>query len=368
MRKMSVRFLTCFIAVFLLSLSSLQAKDNKELTFFRIGTGGLDGVYNSMGAYLSNAISHPPGMPACRVTTNCGVPGLVAVAQSTNGSVSNLHALMSGELDSAFVQADILYWAYEGKGLFAGEEPKIDLRVLSSLYRESVHLIVNKWSNIKSIKDLKGKRVSIGIKGSDSYVQSRLILDTFGMALNPDDTYELPALEAARQLKEARIDAFFLVTGHPSQIIASLAEEEVLEIVPIDGVIAQRLQDKYSFLRRSIVPADTYEGVGEITTLSIPTIWVTTTKMKERLAYQLLRALWHQNTRKKFEQSNDVARDVTYATSFDGVVTPLHEGAMLFHEELEMLKKQRQFVLDHPTKEGFDFTFGAFADPPKEGE
>ena len=110
------------------------------------------------------------------------------------------------------------------------------------------------------------------------------------------------------------------------------------------------------------------KGLGEIATLSIPTIWVTTTKMKERLAYQLLRALWHQNTRKKFEQSNDVARDVTYATSFDGVVTPLHEGAMLFHEELEMLKKQRQFVLDHPKEEGFDFTFGAFADSPETDE
>ena len=60
----------------------------------------------------------PPGMPTCRVTTNCGVPGLVAVAQSTSGSVSNLHALRTGELDSAFVQADILYWAYEGKGFY----------------------------------------------------------------------------------------------------------------------------------------------------------------------------------------------------------------------------------------------------------
>lgn len=365
---MSARFLTCLVVSFLLSLSPLQAKDNKDLTFFRIGTGGLDGVYNSMGAYLSNAISHPPGMPTCRVTTNCGVPGLVAVAQSTNGSVSNLHALMTGELDSAFVQADILYWAYEGKGLFADDEPKKELRVLSSLYRESVHLIVNKWSNIKSIEDLKGRRVSIGVKDSDSYVQSRLILDTFGITLSPDNTYELPILEAAHQLKEARIDAFFLVTGHPSQIIASLAEEKVMEIVPIDGVTAQRLQDQYSFFRRSIVPAGIYEGVGEIATLSVPTIWVTTTQMKERLAYQLLRALWHENTRRQFEQSNDVARDVTYATSFDGVVTPLHEGALLFHEELEMLKKQRQFVLDHPQKEGFDFTFGAFADPPKEDE
>ena len=105
----------------------------QDVRFFRIGTGATSGTYFSIGGLIANVISNPPGSRACDRGGSCGVPGLIAVAQSTQGSVENVKAIIDGQLESALAQADVAYWAYHGTGMFREQGPSRGLRAIAHL-------------------------------------------------------------------------------------------------------------------------------------------------------------------------------------------------------------------------------------------
>ena len=113
--------------------------------FFRIGTGGTAGTYYPIGGLIANAISG---------AGDKGVPGLVATAVSSNGSVANINAIQSGSLESGFTQSDVAYWAHTGTGLYDGKGKVEDLRLIATLYPETIHLVARKDAGIKSVADL----------------------------------------------------------------------------------------------------------------------------------------------------------------------------------------------------------------------
>ena len=90
----------------------------QDMQFFRIGTGGVTGTYYPIGGLIADIISNPPGARPCDKGGSCGVPGLVAIAQSSNGSVANVDAIRSGALESGFAQSDVAHWAYTGTGIY----------------------------------------------------------------------------------------------------------------------------------------------------------------------------------------------------------------------------------------------------------
>ena len=131
---------------------SLLAED---LTFFRIATGGTASTFYPVGALIATVISNPPGVPSCEESGgSCGVPGLIAAAQSSEGGVENIEAVASGIVESGLSQSDIVYWAYNGTGIFAGSEPRRQLRLIGSLYPEVVQIVVRRDSGITSIPDM----------------------------------------------------------------------------------------------------------------------------------------------------------------------------------------------------------------------
>src|SRR6187397_3386067 len=134
--------------------------------FFRIGTGGTGGTYYPVGGMIANAISTP--------TINVS-------AVATNGSVANVNGIIGGSMESGFSQADINAWAYTGTGIYEGKSKVEELRVIANLFPESVHVVVRKGLGIKSLADLKGKRVSIDEPGSGSIVNARALLAAFGV-------------------------------------------------------------------------------------------------------------------------------------------------------------------------------------------
>ena len=148
----------------------------QEMSFFRIGTGGTAGTYYPIGGLLANAISAPPGSRACEDGGACGVPGLVASALASNGSVANVNAIEGGTLESGFVQGDVAAWAQTGTGIWDGKPAAEKLRAIANLYPESIHLVASKESGIASVADLKGKRVSLDEPGSGTLVDAQIIL------------------------------------------------------------------------------------------------------------------------------------------------------------------------------------------------
>src|SRR5882762_10193588 len=133
------RWSVCAFAVALAVLVAGTVARADDPVFFRIGTANTTGTYFQVGATVASAISSPPGSPNCQRGGNCGVPGLIAVAQATQGSVENVQLIGKNQLESALAQADIASWAYSGTGIFKGKPAIGNLRAIGALFPESLH-------------------------------------------------------------------------------------------------------------------------------------------------------------------------------------------------------------------------------------
>jgi len=320
------------------ALGGLPTAAQQDITFFRIGTGGTAGTYFPIGGLIANAISNPPGSRPCNDGGSCGVPGLVATSVASNGSVANAAAIGVGSAQSGFVQSDVAFWAYTGTGVYDGR-PKIDiLRAIANLYPESFQLVVRRDSGIKTVADLRGKRVSLDEPGSGTLVDARLILSAYGLSENDLKAEYLPAQQVADKLKEGAIDAFFNVSGWPQSAVADLASTVGIELVPIAGPQAEKLLRQYSFLGADEIPDDAYKGVSGVKTVSVHALWVTSTKQPEDLIYKITAALWNPNTRKLLDSGHAKGRVIRLETATVGPGIPLHAGAEKFYKEKGLVR------------------------------
>jgi len=172
------------------------AASAQEMTFFRIGTGGAGGTYFPIGGIIANAISNPPGSRACEEGGNCGVPGLVAMAQSTNASAHNVNAVQAGQMEAGLTGAATLNFAYRGVGVFEGDA-KPDVRVIANLFPEDLHLVLPKGAKLNGLKDLAGKRVGIAQAGSGTQIAVELILAAHGITRDNIEEAELNNSQSA---------------------------------------------------------------------------------------------------------------------------------------------------------------------------
>jgi len=318
-----------------LAASSTLAQD---ITFFRIATGGTAGTYFPIGGLIANAISNPPGSRTCADGGSCGVPGLVATAVASNGSVANVSAIAGGSAQSGFTQSDVAYWAFNASGIYEGR-PKVDvLRAIANLYPETFHLVARKGAGIKSIKDLKGKRVSLDEPGSGTLVDARLILAAYGMTEKDLKAEYLKSQQAADKLKDNALDAFFSVSGWPLGAIAELAATTGIDLVPIDGPEAENLVKTYSFFATDEIPDGAYKGVNGVKTVSVNAIWATSSKQPDQLIYNITAALWHPSTRRLLDSGHSKGRAIKLETATQGLGIPLHAGAETFYKEKGVIK------------------------------
>ena len=309
----------------------------QELKFFTIGTGGTAYTYYPVGGMIANAISKPPGSRECGKGGSCGVPNLIASAVSSRGSVDNVNAIISGLRNSGFAQSDVAYWAYTGTGTMEGKEPAKDLRTIAALFQEHIHLVALKKSNINSVKDLKGKRVSLDEPGSGTYVDAKLILESHGLSTSDVKAEALKGQAATDALRNGKVDAIFVVAGYPTGAIVELASAVDIKLVPIDGAGAKALTSKYGFFSESPIPSGTYEGVDQVNTVAVGAQWFTSAKEDSELIYQITKALWNKESRKLMDVGHAKGKTITPDTALSGVGVPLHPGAEKFYKEAGLL-------------------------------
>ena len=309
----------------------------QELKFFTIGTGGTAYTYYPVGGMIANAISKPPGSRECGKGGSCGVPNLIASAVSSRGSVDNVNAIISGLRNSGFAQSDVAYWAYTGTGTMEGKEPAKDLRTIAALFQEHIHLVALKKSNINSVKDLKGKRVSLDEPGSGTYVDAKLILESNGLSTSDVKAEALKGKAATDALRNGKVDAIFVVAGYPTGAIVELASAVDIKLVPIDGAGAKALTSKYGFFSESPIPSGTYEGVDQVNTVAVGAQWFTSAKEDSEFIYQITIALWNKESRKLMDVGHAKGKTITPDTALSGVGVPLHPGAEKFYKEAGLL-------------------------------
>jgi uncharacterized protein len=293
--------------------------------FFRIGTGGTAGTYYPVGGMIANAVSQPGK--------------LVVTAQASNGSLANVTGIAGGAVESGFSQADVASWAYTGKGVFEGKPTITGLRMIANLYPESVHIVVRKGSGLKSVSDLKGKRVALDEPGSGTLVNARTILAAYGIKESDIKPEYIKPNQAGDKLKDGALDAFFFTGGSPAGAIAELASSGAgIELLPIDGPQADAIRKTDSFFAADLIADGTYKGVPATKTLAVGAQWVTSDKADANAVYEIVKALYSDAGQKAMGAGHAKGKFITKENAVKGVGIPFHPGAERFYKEAGLLK------------------------------
>ena len=304
------------------------------MRFFRIGTGAPTGTYYPIGGLIAAAISNPPGSRACDQGGSCGVPGLIAVAQSTEGSVENARRLAEGHLEAALCQADVAYWAYHGEGPFAGEGAREGLRALAYLFPEVMHLVVRRDAAIREVKDLKGKRVSLDLAGSGTRADAELVLAAFGVKASQVELQDLSASDGVERLAAGELDALFLMAGAPAPSVTQLADAGLIDLVPLAGDPIATLQKDLPFFAVDAISPGTYLNLPQTPTISVGALWLVHASLPDEFVYQLVSALWNPQARLLLDAGHPRAAQIRFETATRNLFQPpLHPGALRYYAE-----------------------------------
>ena len=293
--------------------------------FFRIGTGGTAGTYYPVGGAIANAVSQPGK--------------IVVTAQASNGSVANVNGIAGGAMESGFSQADVATWAQKGTGIYEGKPNVPGLRLIANLYPESVHVVVKKGSGIKSVADLKGKRVALDEPGSGTLVNARAILAVYGLKESDIKPEYIKPNQAGDKMKDGSLDAFFFTGGAPAGAIAELASSgSGIDILPIDGPQAEALRKNSPFFAPDTIAAETYKGVGTVQTLAVGAQWVTSDKADAATVYEITKALFGVEAQKQLASGHAKGKFINRENAVKGAGIPFHPGAEKFYKEAGMIK------------------------------
>ena len=309
--------------------------------FFRIGTGGAGGTYFPIGGTIANGISAPPGARPCDKGGQCGVPGLIAIAQSTTASVFNNAAVQNGELEAGLAAADVTRSMYLGEGKFDGK-PHPKLRIVANLYPEDLHLVMPKGAKISNLGDLKGKRVGIAQAGSGTQVAVLQMLEAWGVTRDNMDEAELNNSQSAERLADGQLDAYFYAAGWPVSAMVQLSSTKGMELHSFSEEDLQKINGIIPAYIPSKIPAGVYEGVDyEVKTPAVSALLVVSADLDDELVYGITKAMWNDNTRKLLDNGHAKGKQITPDTALDGVMAlgvPLHPGAEKFYKEAGLLK------------------------------
>jgi TRAP transporter TAXI family solute receptor len=310
----------------------------QDARFFRIGTGGIGGTYYPIGGIIASAISSPHGSRSCDEGGSCGVQGLVAIAQTSEGSVANVEAVATGHLDSGFVQSDIAYWAYTGTGTYRKKKPRKTIRAIANLYPESVHVVARTKIGVESVRDLKGRRVSLDKKGSGALVDARLILKAFGLRERQLKARYLNSESAALRLAAEKLDAFIAVAGYPMGSVQLAIRKSGAQILPLTGKPIEQLLAKYKFFSKDTIPSGVYGNAEPIPTISVNALWIVPETADEELIYQITKVIWNEKSRKLLDEGHSKGKLIQLSTALQGVSVPLHPGARRFYREVGIVE------------------------------
>ncbi len=325
---------TLLLGLCLASLTLAAPAD--EIRVLRIGTGATGATYFAIGGLIASIVSHPPGSRSCEEGGSCGVPGVIAAAVSTEGSVDNVLRLAKGELDLALSQADVAFDASVGSGRFDGA-PLDSIRAIANLYPEAVHLLVRRDSGIASVADLANRPVSLGEEKSGTRVLAGIVLGAFGLTeadVQPAFKRIGPAVDA---LIAGELDAVFMVGGAPVSALVQAFESGRVDLLAIDGPEADDIRADYPFLNAAVIAADTYPGIDDVATLKVGALLITSVRLADDLVYGVTRALWHERNRSVLDQGHPNARMIQLETALDGLAIPIHDGALRFYEDIGLV-------------------------------
>jgi uncharacterized protein len=298
----------------------------QQRRFVTLASGWVVGVYYPLAGAMS------------RIVYNANL-GIRLTVESSGASAANAGLIGSGDADLAILQNDIAHYAFNGTTLerFDGKPVK-NIRGVMGLHNEPVQLVAREAAGIKTVADLRGKRVAVGPLGSGTEANAAQFLEAYGLRFaDLGRTERIGAAEASDFLKDGRIDAAFYTVGVGAAAIQDVAVVTPVTIVALPDDRLNQLRQKYPFYVREVIPSGTYAGVKQdVPTASVRAIMVARAELEEKIVYDIVRAIF--NDLKTFYTAHAAAKQVTLQNTLDGLPVPLHPGAERFFKEAGVLR------------------------------
>ncbi len=317
-KKLSLVLALCAVLIVSCGCASYAAT-----SYLSLGTGGVTGVYYPLGGAISNIITNK-------------VPGYNCTAESTGGSVENIMLIHRNKIDIGFVDASSAYNAQNKLGSFANENIK-NLRGLVSIYLEAVQ-IVTLDPAIKSIPDLKGKRVAVGSAGSGTEVMAKDILALYNMSYNDIKEDFLGFGDASSGLKDKTLDASFIWAGVPTSGIMELGAQHKISMLNFTDDMVAKLKKSHPFCVPMKITKKYYGSlINDVNTIAVPATLQCRADLPDEFVYKFLTELF--NNLSLISGAHARGGDLSLKTALDGMEKiELHPGAVKFYKEKGLLK------------------------------
>ncbi len=314
---MKLHLLALLLAV--LTLSSCGEKTN----FVTIGTGGITGVYYPTGGAIAKMVNQKKDEYGLRCTV-----------EATGGSVFNVNAILAGDLEFGIVQSDRQFQAVKGLAEWKDRGAQESLRAVFSIHPEAVSLVAADDAGIKTIQDLRGKRVNIGNPGSGQRQNAIDALKSAGIDYEKDLRAEhVKASEAPGLLQDDRIDAFFYTVGHPSGAIKeATAGVRKVHFVPVVGV--EKLLEEFPYYAKAKIALSNYPSATneeDVPTFGVKATLMTSASVSDDVVYAITKEVFE--NLEAFKKLHPAYEHITKESMLEGLSAPIHPGAMKYYEE-----------------------------------
>lgn len=309
-------------------LAALASPVAAQETFISIGTGGVTGVY------------YPTGGAICRMMAKTRKEtGIRCAVESTGGSVYNVNAVRSGELEFGVAQSDVQFKAVNGEGSLAEQGPNPDLRSVFSIHPEPFTVVARADAGIANFADLKGKRVNVGNPGSGQRDTMEVLMAASGMTMEDFSLVsELQAAEQSQALCDNNIDAMVYTVGHPSGSIQEATTACDAVLVNVTGEAVDKLVAENPYYRTATIPGGMYRGNdADVQTFGVGATLVTSASVSDDVVYNLVKAVFSDIDAFRALHPAFASLDPAEMAN-DGLSAPLHHGAEKYFREAGLIE------------------------------
>jgi uncharacterized protein len=291
-----------------------EAVEDEKPKFISILTGGTGGTYYPLGGSFAGIIKD--------------ATGIEANAETSGASAENMTTLKNGDAEIAFSQTDIASYAVEGKLMFANN--KVDnVKAIATLYPETIQIVTTKKSGIKSVEDLKGKKVSVGAPGSGTNPNAEQILEVHGMTFDDIQKQDLSFDESTQGIQDGTIDAAFVTAGTPTGAVEGLSATEDVVIIPIAQDKIEALIKKYPYYIKDEISSGTYGLESAVTTVAVQAMLVVSSDLSDEVVYDITKAIF-ENLDKVTHAKGKL---IKVENALNGVGIDVHPGAQRYFNE-----------------------------------
>lgn len=303
-----------------------EQKKNEEIygiDSLRIATGGTGGTYFPLGGNMAHVLKEMLNLDVSAITSHA--------------SIENMKLLHKKDVQLAFTQTDIAFFAKEGSMMFEGNKVE-GVQAIGSLFPEAIQIITRADSGIKRVDDLKGKTVAVGKRESGTHIQAKQILELYGISLEDIDAKYVSFDDAATGLQDETMDAAFITAGVPTGAVEGLAATTEITIIPLDDKKLESFISKYPYYVKYTIPAGTYDDIEtNIDTVAVKSMLVVDKDLPNELVYDITKTIFEN----KEKLGHVLGENINIESVLSGLTLDIHPGAKKYYDERGITKEEK---------------------------